>query len=427
MSKRIAIVSGIRTPFCKAGGVLKDLQADDLGAFAVRELVARAPFDPNLIDEVIIGNVMQPSHATNIARVIAVKAGLPVHIPAFTVNRNCASGLEAITSAANRIMLGQASIILAGGVESMSNFPILFSSSMRDFLQSINKAKSWKDRLRIFATLRPSFFKPHVPEISDPLCGLSMGQTAELITRDYRVTRQEQDKFAMESQQKASKATETGRFKEEIVPIAVPPDYKKMQQVDDGPRANQSLEALQKLKPVFEPLTGAVTAGNSSQMTDGAVMLFVMSEEKAKELGLTPLGYLTGYAEAGLDPSRMGLGPAYAVTKLLDKENISLDQIDLIEINEAFAGQVLAVIKALASEEFAKKAFNKDKPVGLIDQSKLNVNGGAVALGHPLGASGARLVYTLLLELKKQGKKRGLATMCIGGGQGQACLLEVDL
>lgn len=426
MKGRIAIVSGIRTPFCKAGGVFKEIPADDLGAAAVKELVARAPFDPTIIDEVILGNVLQPVQLLNIARVIAVKSGLPEKIPAFTVNRNCASGMEAVTTAANKILLGQAEVILAGGVESMSNFPILFPKRMRDFLQNMTRAKGWSERLKALLTFRPSLLIPEVPEIGDPLCGLTMGQTAELLARDFKITRLEQDQFALESQLKAAKAIQSGRFKEEIVPVPIPPDFKKSQLNDEGPRANQTLESLQKLKPVFEPVTGSVTAGNSSQVTDGAVALFVMSESKAKALGLKPLGYLVDYASAGLDPSRMGLGPYFAMAKLLEKTGLRLEDIDLIEINEAFAGQVLAVMRACASDEFARKALKRDKALGVIDSQKLNVNGGAIALGHPLGASGARLILTLLLELKKRGKRRGIATLCIGGGQGEACLLEVD-
>lgn len=426
MKERVAIISGIRTPFCKAGGSLKDIQADDLGAFAVKELVARAPFDAKFVDEVIIGNVIQPPHAGNIARVIAVKAGLPETIPAFTVNRNCASGMEAVVSAANRIMLGDAEIIIAGGVESMSNFPILFPSGMRTFLYNLNKAKDFGSKLKTLFSLRPSFFKPQLPGLDDPLCGLNMGQTAEIITRELKVTREEQDQFALESHNKAERAINNGRFNEEIVPIPLPPKYQKIQDKDEGPRAGQTLEALKKLKPVFEPHTGSVTAGNSSPITDGATALILMSEKKAKALGLKPLGYLVDYASSGLDPARMGLGPAYATSKLLEKTGVDINSIDLIEINEAFAGQVLAVLKAFESEEFAKKALGREHAIGKIDRSKLNVNGGAVALGHPLGASGARLIFTLLLELNRQGKRLGLATLCVGGGQGEACLLEVE-
>ena len=254
-----------------------------------------------------------------------------------------------------------------------------------------------------------------------------MGQTAENVSRDFKVSRDEQDKFSLMSfQERAYKATQAGILGEEIVPVPIPPSNQKMQSQDDGPRANQTLKALAELKPVFEKVTGTVTAGNASQVTDGAAAMLLMRESKAKELGLKPIGYLREYAAVGVDPSRMGMGPAYAITKLLDKTGLKLSDIDLIEINEAFAAQVLAVVKALASPEFARKELGRDTPLGEIDLEKLNVNGGAVALGHPLGASGTRLVLTLLKELKRRNKKTGIASLCVGGGQGQAVLLEVN-
>jgi acetyl-CoA acyltransferase len=425
MNKNIVIVSGVRSPFCKAGGVLRDLEADDLGAFVVKELVERSGVPVEKVDELIFGNVLQPPNATNIARILAVKAGLPVKIPAYTVNRNCASGMEAIASAADKIQLGEADIIIAGGTESMSNFPVLFRKKMRDFLTRLSKAKSWKQKFGILMGFRPSFMVPEVPEISDPLCGLSMGQTAEIIAREFHVTREDQDRFALKSQERASKAMKDGILGEEIIPIPVPPAYDKLQLQDEGPRDNQTYEALAKLKPVFDRVTGTVTAGNSSQVTDGAAALFVMSEAKAKELGLKPLGYIRGYASSGLQPNRMGLGPAFAISKVLAKTGMNLKDFDLIEINEAFAAQVLAVKKALESEEFARKELGRDTPVGVLDLDRVNVNGGAVALGHPLGASGTRLVLTLLKELKRRNKRLGLASLCVGGGQGQAMIVEV--
>jgi acetyl-CoA acyltransferase len=426
MKNRIAIVAGVRSPFCRANGVFNDIEVDDLAAQVVKELIDRSGIDPKSIDELILGNVLEPPGSTNVARIIAVKAGLPVKIPAFTVNRNCASGLEAVVSAMNRIQLGDANIIVAGGAESMSSFPVTFPKKMRDFLVTLNKAKGLSQKIKTMFSFRPSFLKPNVPSISDPLCGLSMGQTAENITRELHVTREEQDQFALLSQQRAWEATKNGRFAEEIVPIPVPPKFKKVQQVDDGPRENQTIEALAKLKPVFDKINGNVTAGNSSPITDGAVALLLMSEEKAKELGFKPLAYLKDSASAGLEPSRMGLGPAFAISKLLKKTGLKLSDIDLIEINEAFSGQVLAVRKALNSDEFAKKELGLDSALGLIDFDKLNVNGGAVAVGHPLGASGARLVLTLALELRKRNKRLGIASLCIGGGQGQALLMEVE-
>lgn len=424
--ERIAIVDGIRTPFCKAGGAIKDLEADDLGAYAVRELLARSKIDPQQIDELVFGNVIQPPNSANIARILAVKGGLPIKVPAFTVNRNCASGMEAIVTGANRLVLGDDEIIIAGGTESMSNFPVLINKQFKEFLMALSKAKSWKQKLETIFSFRPWFLKPEFPEISDPLCSLSMGQTAEILSRDFKITRAEQDQFALMSHQRAVKAQQNGWLKEEIVPVPIPPSYKNIQTADEGPRENQTLEVLGKLKPSFEKLTGSVTAGNASPLTDGAVAILLMKESKAKQLGLKPLGYLTHYAAAALAPNRMGLGPVYATAKLFAKSGLTLKDIDLIEINEAFAAQVLAVRKAFACPEFAKKELGREAPLGEIDLNILNVNGGAIALGHPLGASGARLVLTLLKELRRRGKRRGLATLCVGGGQGEAVILEVE-
>lgn len=424
MKERIAIIDGIRTPFCKAGGVLKDLEADDLGAYAVKELLARTGYPKYEVDELIFGNVMQPPSAMNIARIVSVKSGLPFKVPAFTVNRNCASGLESIVTGANKIILGDAEVIVAGGTEAMSGFPILFNKHAKNFLVRLNKARGLKDKLMAAASFRPSFLVPEMPEIADPLCGLTMGQTAENIIRDFKVSRLEQDKFSLQSHQKAIKAAQEGYLKNEIVPIPIPPKNKEFQVNDDGPRSVTTLEALLKLRPAFEPITGTVTAGNSSQVTDGAAAVLIMSESKAKSLGFKPLGYITSYSYVGLEPARMGLGPYFAIAKLLDKTGRKLSDFDLFEINEAFAGQVLAVLKALNSVEYAKTALNINNAVGDLPIDKLNVNGGAVAVGHPLAASGTRLVITILNELKRRNQQTGLVTMCVGGGQGEAAIIE---
>ena len=426
MSERIAIIEGVRTPFCKSGGTFKDIDVDDLGAVVVNEVLARSNVKGEQIDEMIFGNVLQPANSTNVARIIAVKGNLPIKVPAYTVNRNCASGMEAVVSGAEKIRLGDANIILAGGAESMSNFPVLFKKKMKDFLVALSKAKTWQQKLKVLSTFRLNLLSPQVPEISDPLCGLNMGQTAENLARDFKVTRKEQDEFSLRSQERALKAQKEGRFKEEIVPVPLAPKYDKVQENDDGVRANQSIKDFEKLKPAFDKLTGTVTAGTSSQTTDGAAALILMSESKAKELGLRPIGFIKEAAVAGLAPDRMGLGPAFAISKLLKKTQHKLEDFDLIEINEAFAAQVLACVKALASDDFAKKHLDRDSAVGQIDMEKLNVNGGAVALGHPLGASGARLILTLLKELIRRKKHLGLAALCVGGGQGQAVIVEAN-
>ncbi|MFQ5729974.1 MAG: thiolase family protein, partial [Waddliaceae bacterium] len=380
MKDRVAVIDGIRTPFCKAGGVFRDWQADDLGAFVVRELLARSPISPEEVDELIFGNVLQPPHASNVARVLAVKGGLPITVPAFTVNRNCASGMEAIASAVNKILIGNADIVIAGGTESMSNFPILFRKEMRELLRRFSKAKTWKQRMKLLFSFRFSYLIPEIPAIADPICGLSMGQCGEILSREFKITRQDQDEYALMSQQRSAKAMDEGWLAEEIVPIPSFPGL-EVQTFDDGIRPDTNFEALSKLRTAFDKVTGTVTAGNSSQVTDGAAAVLLMRESKAKKRNLTPLGYIRDYSYAALEPSLMGLGPVYAISKLLEKTRLQLGDIDLIEINEAFASQVISVERALASDEFAKKELGRDKAVGELDLERLNVNGGAIALG----------------------------------------------
>lgn len=423
MSERVAIVEGVRTPFCKAMGVFRDLEADDLGACSIRELIQRVPFSADEFDEAIIGNVMCPTHAYNVGRVMAVKGGIPDHVPAISVSRNCASGMEAIVIAMQRIQLGIGDTYLAGGAESMTHVPIQYNEKARDWLYALQRTRSFGQILKMILKFRPSFLKPVVPAIGDPLCGLTMGQTAEILSKDFGITREEQDQFALESQRRAFEATRSGLLEDEIHPV---PAKGKMQRIDDGVREEQTLEQLSKLRPAFDKLTGTVTAGNSSQVTDGAAMVAVMKESKAKALGIKPIGYVTRYAYVGLDPARMGLGPAFATGKMLKESGMKLSDFDLIEINEAFAAQVLAVRKALASPTFCREKLGFNEAIGEIELSRLNVNGGAISMGHPLGASGARITLTLIKELKRRGMHRGLATLCVGGGQGEAVAVEVE-
>ena len=427
MNDRIAIIEGLRSPQCKAGGALADVQADDLAAYVVKELLARTGVDSGVIDEVIFGNVCQPAHAANIARVISLKAGIPQHVVCHTVNRNCASGMEAITNAAAQIACGKSDLILAGGTESMSNVPLLVGRKMTRVLASLARAKTPMAKLAAISSLRPSYLSPVVAlklGLTDPICGLNMGQTAEVLAREFAITRRQQDEFALDSHTKANRAKDAGLFNDEIVPVVVPPKYKNVQSQDDGPRAGQSIEALEKLKPVFDREAGTVTVGNACPITDGATAVLLASEAKVKELGIDPLGYLSNWAYAGLEGSRMGLGPVYATARLLDGMGLRVDDFDLVELNEAFAVQVIANEKAFESAQFAKKYLGRDTAVGGLDRSRLNVNGGAIALGHPVGATGARLVVTLLKQLRRNNQQRGLATLCIGGGQGAALALE---
>jgi acetyl-CoA C-acetyltransferase/acetyl-CoA acyltransferase len=430
MKERIAIVAGFRSPMGKAGGLLKNLTAHDLGARIVKEVLIRAKIDPQKIDEVIIGNVAQPAEAANIARVIALKAGLSQTIPAFTVHRNCASGMEAMTTATAKILNGESEIILAGGVESMSNIPLFFGKKMTELFSKLSRAKSWEQKLEIILSFRPDFLKPVIgllQGLTDPISGLIMGCTAENVAKDFKINRRQQDDFALHSHQKAEAAMARGIFREEIIPVFNNDEKNAaMIEEDEGIRKGQRIEDLAKLKPYFEKITGTVTVGNSSQITDGAAFAILMTEAKAKQLDAAVLGYIHEFAYAGLDPSRMGLGPVFAAKKAFDKSGLTLQDMELIEINEAFAAQVIGCTKAFASKEFAQKYFAKTEALGEINPEILNVNGGAIALGHPVGMSGARIVIHLLRELKRQGKNRGLAALCIGGGQGGAMILEVN-
>lgn len=430
MKERIAIISGFRSPMGKAGGSLKNLTAHDLGARIVKEVVLRSKVDPSQIDEVIIGNVAQPAEAANIARVIALKAGIPESVPAFTVHRNCASGMEAMSTAAAKILNGEAEIILAGGVESMSNIPLFYGKKMTAVFGNLMKARTSGQKLQALLPFRLHFLTPVVGVVqglTDPISGLIMGCTAENVAKDFAITREEQDQFALDSHKKAEAAMASGIFKEEIIPVFNNDEKNSLMiEEDEGVRKGQNIEALAKLKPYFEKVTGTVTVGNSSQITDGAAFAILMRESKAKELGLEVLGYIRDYAYAGLDPSRMGLGPVFAAKKVFDKTGLSVKDVDLFEINEAFAAQVIGCQRAFASEEFAQKHFGQDHALGEINPEILNVNGGGVALGHPVGMSGARIVIHTLRELKRRGKNRGLAALCIGGGQGGAMILEVN-
>jgi acetyl-CoA acetyltransferase family protein len=426
--ERVAIVEGVRTAMGKAGTIFKDTPADDLGAIVVREAVARSGVAPQEIDEVVIGNVAQPSHAANIARVIALKAGIPARVPAVTVHRNCASGMEAITTAALKILAGYGKVLVAGGVESMSGIPLLFPKEYTDYLGTLSRARSFGARLAALSRFRLRMLRPEVALVqglTDPISGLIMGLTAENLAREFHVTREEQDAFALLSHQRALAARRDGGMDGEILPVAVPPRYEALAAADNGPRENQSMEALTRLKPYFDRRNGTVTAGNSSQITDGAAALVLMAESEAKARGIEPLGYLREFAYAGLEPDRMGLGPVYATSALLERSGAHMSDIQYVEINEAFAAQVIACEKAFGSESFARTFLGREKKLGEMDRDRMNAQGGAIALGHPVGMTGTRLVIHTLKELRRRNENTGLATLCVGGGQGAALLLEV--
>lgn len=422
----VVIVDGVRTPFAKAGMALKDVHAVELGQIALQELVARTNLNKDLIEEVIIGNVGNPADAVNIGRVVALRAGFSNHVSAHTVHRNCASALESITTGFNMVKAGSASAVIAGGTENMSQAPLLFGKKMTELFGKLQFSKTVSQKLTAAMEFRLSFLAPRVTlmeALTDPFVGINMGQTAEILAKEFHISRLEQDEFALRSHLRAVEASENGKLLEEITPVFVGPDYKDVLDKDTGPRAGQTIEALQKLKPYFDRKTGSITVGNSCPITDGAAMVLLMTREKAEAEGYKPLARILSYAFAGLEPERMGLGPAYASPKALDKAKLNLAQMDLVELNEAFAAQVIACQKALASDSWCQEKLGRPA-MGVIEDSKLNVNGGAIAIGHPVGATGARLVLTLAKELRRRGGQYGLATLCIGGGQGGAIVIE---
>ncbi len=422
---RVYIVDGARTPFLKARGEPGRFSAADLGVAAARPLLARMPFAAEQLDEVIVGCVIPAPDEANIARIIALRLGCGEQMPAFTVQRNCASGLQALSTAYERIALGHSHLILAGGTEAMSRAPIQWNLAMAAWLSNVMRARSLPGRLGAIARLRPAQLKPVFTlllGLTDPLVKLNMGQTAEIIAHRFGISREEQDAFALQSHQRLAAAFDAGRMQEEIEPLY--DTNGEYYAEDTGLRRDTDLDQLAKLKPVFDRKYGSVTSGNSSQVTDGAAMLVLASEEAAQRHRLPVLGEILGDAWAGVDPRQMGLGPVHAVAKLLTRFKLTMPDLDEMELNEAFAAQVLACQAAWASPEYAREELGLDAPLGRMDPAGLNPDGGAVACGHPVGASGARLVLHLARSLKRRGGGKGVATLCIGGGQGGAMLLQ---
>ena len=390
--REVVIASAVRTAIGTFGGSLKDIPAVDLGALVIKEAVNRAGIKPELVNEVVMGNVIQAGLGQNVARQSAVKAGLPIEIPAMTINMVCGSGLRSVALAAQMIKAGDCDVVVAGGMENMSRAPYALETTR------------WGQRMgdgKIVDTMIKD-------ALSDAFNNYHMGVTAENIVKEWGLTREELDEFSLNSQLKAEKAIKEGKFKDEIVPVMVPQrkGEPKVFDTDEGPRFGSTIEGLARLKPCFIK-DGKVTAGNSSGINDGAAAFVVMSAEKAEELGVTPLATIVSYGHKGLDPAIMGYGPFHATKAVMQSANLTVEDMDLIEANEAFAAQSIAVAKDLH-----------------FYMSKVNVNGGAVALGHPVGASGARILVTLLHEMQRRDAKKGLATLCIGGGMGTAMIVE---
>ena len=421
--RRVAIVAGLRTPFARSGTTLRSLSALDLGKRCVAELIQRSEIEGNLVEAVVYGTVVPSVLAPNIAREISLLPMLPRGCQAFTVSRACASANQAITDAADQIALGHADVVIAGGAESLSNVPILHSRGMSEALVAASKAKSFGGRVRAFAKVRPRDLVPITPAIAEPSTGESMGQSADKMAKINAIPRAEQDEFALRSHRLAAVGTKDGRLTAEIVPVFVPPAFDPMTS-DNGIRADSSMDQLRSLKPVFDRKYGTVTAGNASPLTDGASAVLLMSEERAKTLGYTPLAYIRSYSYAALDPGeQLLMGPVLATPVALQRAGLTLGDMDLIEMHEAFAAQVLCNLKGFESREWAERA-GFSQPVGEVDRAKLNVMGGSLSIGHPFGATGGRILTTLCNELARRGGQFGLMTVCAAGGMGHAMVVE---
>jgi len=423
--KRVFFVDGTRTPYLKARGELGAFSASDLAVACGRALLARQPFAPGQLDEVIVGCVIPAPDEANIARIVALRLGCGKQVPAFSVQRNCASGLQAIASAAERITLGEAQLVLAGGTEAMSRAPIQWNMAMVGWLAGMLRAKTLPTRLRALTRFRLRNLSPVYTlllGLTDPIVKLNMGQTAEVLAERFGISREAQDSYALQSHQRLAAAFDGGALAEEVEPLY---DARGNHYVEDtGLRRDTDLEQLARLKPVFDRKYGSVTSGNSSQVTDGAAMLLLASEDAVRQHDLPVLGEWRGHDWAGVDPGQMGLGPVHAVAKLLSRRGLAMGDLTQMELNEAFAAQVLACQAAWDSASYAQEELGLEKPLGGVDPTVLNPEGGAVACGHPVGSSGARIVLHLLRALRRKGGGLGVATLCIGGGQGGAMLVE---
>jgi acetyl-CoA acyltransferase len=422
--RRVAIVAGVRTPFVRSGTAFRSLSAIDLGRACVAELIQRTDLDAGVVDALVFGTVVPSVLAPNIAREVSLLPHLPRGVQAFTVSRACASANQAITDAADQILLGHAHVAIAGGAESLSDVPILHSRGFSDALVAASRARSLGARARALARIRPRDLVPVTPAIAEPSTGETMGQSAEKMAKINHIAREDQDQFALRSHRLANAGTNDGRLTAEIAPVWVPPRYEVAVTSDSGIRADSSIEALRALPPVFDRRYGTVTAGNSSPLTDGAAAVLLMSDERARTLGYTPSGWIRSYAYAALDPGeQLLMAPVLAAPLALQRAGLTLRDMDLVEMHEAFAAQVLSNLAGFESRAWAERA-GFSAPVGEVDRSILNVMGGSIAIGHPFGATGARITTTLLQELKRRNGRFGLMTVCAAGGMGFAMVVE---
>ncbi|MGZ8399116.1 MAG: acetyl-CoA C-acyltransferase [Gemmatimonadales bacterium] len=422
--RRVAIVAGVRTPFAKSGTVFRDVSATALARHAARELLYRSEIDGREIDEVVFSQVVPSALTPNVAREVSLLPQLPPSVPAYTLNRACASAAQAINNAADQILLGHADAILAGGVESLSDIPILHSRRFSQVLVDASKARSFGGRIATLSRTRPRDLIPVSPAIAEPSTGESMGQSAEKMAKENAISREEQDRLALMSHQRAAAATADGRLTAEIAPWFSGPEMDQVITGDNGVRSDTSPDALAKLKPVFDRKYGTVTAGNSSPLTDGAAAVLLMAEEKAKALGHQPLAYIRSYAVSAVDPGwQLLMGPVFAVPKALERAELTWSELGLVEIHEAFAAQVLSNVQAWGSQAWADR-LGLAGPVGEVDWERTNVSGGSIAIGHPFAATGARLVTTLANEMRRRDVQFGLLSICAQGGMGYAMVLE---
>jgi acetyl-CoA acyltransferase len=422
--RRVAIVGGLRTPFSKSGTAFRSLTAQELGKLVVAELVQRTSLEPKDVDTLVFGTVVPSVLAPNIAREVSLLPLLPKGIPAVTVGRACASANQAITDAADQILLGHADVAIAGGAESLSTVPILHSRGFSDAVVAASRAKSAPKRLGAFARIRLRDLVPVTPAIAEPSTGETMGQSAEKMAKLNHIAREEQDQFALRSHRLAAAGTQDGRLTSEMMAVYVPPKFENVSTSDNGIRSDTTFEQMQALKPVFDRRYGTVTAGNSSPLTDGAAAVLLMSEEAAGASGHAPLAFIKSYAYAALDPGeQLLMGPVLATPVALDRAGLTLKEIDLVEMHEAFAAQVLSNLQGFESREWAQRAGYLH-PVGEVDRARLNVMGGSIAIGHPFGATGARITMTLINELRRRGGQFGLMTVCAAGGMGFAMVVE---
>ncbi len=422
--KKVVLIDGCRTPFLRSGTQYMDLMSYQLGQYAIKGLLTKTGIDPTAVDKVIMGTVISNVQTSNVARESALTAGIPSTTPCHTVTQACISANRAIADGCLEIMAGQADVVIAGGVDNTSDTPIQFRKKMRKKLFKAQKIKGFGDMLKFVTSLRPADFKPEAPKVAEFLTSRVMGVDCDIMAARFQVSREAQDEYAVRSHQLAAQAHEAGHLTEEMVEVTLPPKFKPINK-DNGVRGDSTVEKVKKLRPAFDRKFGTLTAANSSFLTDGAAATLLMSEDKARELGLTPKAEVVDFVFTGQDVrDELLLGPAFAVSKLLHKTGMTLADMDVIEFHEAFAGQILSNLKALASEDFAREQLGLDKPAGEVDMSKFNLWGGSLSIGHPFGATGARIMTTTANRLQKEGGTYGLLAACAAGAHGHAMILK---